>query len=559
MTPSEPSDESVRTTSEAITLPNLGVYCSTLRPDGTAFMAWGSSGDPCGWLATNFPPAGVVQHKGLYSLSGTNTVVLTCRTNSATTPPTVERRSWRSSGDTGIQAAFNTAGTYPAGHCSITVSPNELPILKKPFPDAPPGHVFGCAGFNYARLAPVDAQLPSGNAPSSTVGRTGKQTLANGWDVGHDCGLPPNTPLLAMAAGKVVQAGCWDTDNPRKLTEERQHQRDVVIEHVVQGSIPGYEERFYTLYAHLDSIGVAVGQNVTQGQQIGVVGDSGWAGGTHIHFMVARRSNTVDQLLEDPDFAAVGPSGAPLDPDSNSVLPPSQCGTNINDPLPNVFPPPAPHDLDQMIIDPFGWAGPGPDPWAISNTLYGLPTTAQATQGGLSVNLWMSGFAPVVGHDWLFTDGTKEIFTQTGSGLCMDVTNGSTADGAVIQQWACNGTPAQRFVFEKKEIFTLPSNAGLLSLYEIRNQGSGKCLEIQNGSTSAHARVVQATCNNTTRQKFGMTIAWDTGILNLYPQTVSGKSMCVDVVDALPGNGQQLQQVPCTPGNKAQMFAYRDR
>lgn len=553
MTPNEPSDEPVETTSEAITLPNLGVYCSTVRPDGGWFMAWGSSGDPCNWLATNHPPAGVTKHKGLYSLNATNTVVLTCNTNSGTTPPTVERKSWRMVGDAGLQAAYTAAQTYPAGHCNVVVSPNELPILKKPFGDPPPGQARGCAGFNYSRQAPLaKAQLTDGTfQPRNTVARNGKQMLANGWDVGHDCGLPLGTPLLAMAEGTVVQAGCWDTDNPSK-TEEQQHQRDVIIEHVITGPTAGYEERFYTLYAHLSSIGVSVGQTVTQGQQIGLAGETGWAGGSHLHYMVGRRTNTVDQLQESPAFPGITPAGAPLQPASNSILAPDQCGTNTDDPEPSV--PQPPHDLDQMIIDPYGWAGVLPDPWAISDTPYDTPNNMLATKGGLSANLWIPGFAPFVGHDWRFTDGTKEIRPQTTSGKCMDVTNGSTADGAIIQQWSCNGTNAQFFVYEKKGTFTLPGNS-LLSLYEIRNLASGKCLEIQGGSTSAGARVAQATCTGSSQQRFGMTIDWATGILRMHPQTVSGVSMCVDVVGGSTANGAQLQQWPCN-STAAQAFSY---
>ena len=39
-----------------------------------------------------------------------------------------------------------------------------------------------------------------------------------------------------------------------------------------------------TVYAHLSKIKVQRGQNVTQGQTVGLVGSSGWATGPHLHF-----------------------------------------------------------------------------------------------------------------------------------------------------------------------------------------------------------------------------------------------------------------------------------
>src|SRR2546430_11762619 len=49
-----------------------------------------------------------------------------------------------------------------------------------------------------------------------------------------------------------------------------------------------------TLYGHLSSIGVTVGQKVTQGQQIGVEGTTGNSTGVHLHFEVRLNSTPVD-------------------------------------------------------------------------------------------------------------------------------------------------------------------------------------------------------------------------------------------------------------------------
>lgn len=60
---------------------------------------------------------------------------------------------------------------------------------------------------------------------------------------------------------------------------------------------------YYTLYAHLHSRNVAVGQTVQKGQQIGTMGHTGFATGTHLHFglykngMPYRDGTPMDPLI----------------------------------------------------------------------------------------------------------------------------------------------------------------------------------------------------------------------------------------------------------------------
>lgn len=83
---------------------------------------------------------------------------------------------------------------------------------------------------------------------------------------GIDIARPSNYTIKAADNGTVVEAGYSGSFGNK-----------VVINH---------NNGITTLYAHLSSIHVRVGQTVTKGQQIGVMGSTGNSTGTHLHFEV---------------------------------------------------------------------------------------------------------------------------------------------------------------------------------------------------------------------------------------------------------------------------------
>lgn len=88
------------------------------------------------------------------------------------------------------------------------------------------------------------------------------------------------TPVLAAADGRVVYA---DYDKAGIYSYWADFYGNLVI---IEHDLPELAEPLYTLYAHLSVIGVSEGDLVETGQQIGEVGWTGRAIGSHLHFEV---------------------------------------------------------------------------------------------------------------------------------------------------------------------------------------------------------------------------------------------------------------------------------
>jgi hypothetical protein len=94
-------------------------------------------------------------------------------------------------------------------------------------------------------------------------------------DISQQIGQETDVKVLASAGGKVFFASTTEGDAKNGYY--------VVIDHDGDGNIKtGYS----TWYAHMKqgSILVSTGNTVTQGQQLGIVGNTGDSGGTHLHF-----------------------------------------------------------------------------------------------------------------------------------------------------------------------------------------------------------------------------------------------------------------------------------
>ncbi|MGX6445948.1 peptidoglycan DD-metalloendopeptidase family protein [Neobacillus sp. K501] len=119
----------------------------------------------------------------------------------------------------------------------------------------------------------------TGNLAWPTVGGYISSQQGQRWGKQHkgiDIARPSNRTIKAADNGKVVSAG-YDGGYGNKI----------VIDH---------QNGLRTVYAHLASIDVSVGQTVSQGSAIGVMGSTGNSTGVHLHFEVYKNGALQNPL-----------------------------------------------------------------------------------------------------------------------------------------------------------------------------------------------------------------------------------------------------------------------
>jgi murein DD-endopeptidase MepM/ murein hydrolase activator NlpD len=92
-----------------------------------------------------------------------------------------------------------------------------------------------------------------------------------------DIAAAEGNPIHAAQSGQVIWAG-WDVGGLGW---------SVKINHC---------DHISTVYGHMDKLLVKAGDNVQQGDPIGLEGSTGWSTGPHLHYMVEVDNQPVDPM-----------------------------------------------------------------------------------------------------------------------------------------------------------------------------------------------------------------------------------------------------------------------
>ncbi|HEU4329362.1 MAG TPA: family 43 glycosylhydrolase [Roseiflexaceae bacterium] len=135
---------------------------------------------------------------------------------------------------------------------------------------------------------------------------------------------------------------------------------------------------------------------------------------------------------------------------------------------------------------------------------------------------------PVLGTPVGTSPSTSYTLVNRNSGKCLEVAGGSTADGANVQQWACNGGTHQRWRVED-------AGSGYSRLV---NAQSGKVLDVANCGTADGTNVQQWTNLNNACQQWTLP-ATDSGYVRLINRN---SSKVLDVENCGTADGTNVRQ-----------------
>lgn len=126
-----------------------------------------------------------------------------------------------------------------------------------------------------------------------------------------------------------------------------------------------------------------------------------------------------------------------------------------------------------------------------------MDVSSGSTANGAKIIQWPSNGG--ANQQWTLTRVADNIYTlkSVKSGLCLDVPNQSTATGVQVQQWTCNGGTNQQWFLDLVGSYTG-------STYLLAGVGSDLNLGVSGASATQGAAVVQETGTGATSQQWGL-------------------------------------------------------
>jgi hypothetical protein len=191
------------------------------------------------------------------------------------------------------------------GATLLAAIPSQSPVTPTPTPQ-PTLEIQTCIELPCILDGHFILQLPVPDSANQTV--TGSyrfgSTMEGEREIHHgvEFSNPSGTPVLAAADGVVVYAGNDAGTNFGLNTNF--YGNLIILEH----HLTGVDQALFTLYAHLSEVFVTTGDEASAGQQIGSVGSTGSAQGSHLHFEVRLRENTYQAAVNPELWLALTPN-----------------------------------------------------------------------------------------------------------------------------------------------------------------------------------------------------------------------------------------------------------
>ena len=143
------------------------------------------------------------------------------------------------------------------------------------------------------------------------------------------------------------------------------------------------------------------------------------------------------------------------------------------------------------------------------------------------------------------TNGSFVFYSGLGRNLVLDVSCGSVSNGANVQIWTANGSAAQRFIaIDANPHVTAGTQSVADGMYQINSvSDSSKCLDVTGGSVSNGARIQTYAINGTMAQCFKLSYDSATGFYSIR-SAKSTKGLDLDSGDIFPGAKVQQWDFP---------------